>query len=139
MVFCVVYWLIELSGEPSRKFNDIQQMSGQYYQLFPEFLEKLQNQLQMQPHYHVLVSKIQNVIAPKKNNLTSPFIISLLSNTGLAVTFLGGLTDPEGCQIVGVWPAQFQSVLKTDPKAVINLLYIIIERPEIIHWLELMF
>ena len=46
-MFYVVYWLIELSEEPSRKFIDIQQMSGQYYQLFPEFLEKLQNQVQM--------------------------------------------------------------------------------------------
>jgi hypothetical protein len=131
-------WRVALADAESREFLDLVDIGGRYYRLEPGFLEKLQTRVKHVPHYHLRVGAIQSIEGLKGSG-ESPFILLLVTLAGLAVTFLGCVSENGGGRIVGVWPAQFRSVLETDKQAVMNLLYIAVERPEAVRHLELVF
>jgi hypothetical protein len=131
-------WLVELANAQSQEFLDLQDIGGQYYQLKQGFLDKLRDLVEQAPNYHLRVGAIQSAKG-RKGTATAPFILVFVTSAGLTVSFLGSITDRGDGRIVGVWPAQFQGVLKVDQDAILNLLYIATERPEAVRHLELVF
>lgn len=125
--------------ESSQKFIDLHSLSKQYYQLKPDFIEKLQSLIKEKPNYLKRTDLIRSAKGPKKRVLSRPFLLLLITIKGLTVTFLGDLSDDNSGYILGVWPSQFKRVLEADSDAIINLLYVIVERPDVLLRLELVF
>jgi hypothetical protein len=131
-------WVVELADAESQEFLDLQDIGSRYYQLKPGFLQKLQTMVKQVPNYLLRVGAIQSMRGDK-GACKAPFILLLITTEGLAVTLLGNLTDRGGGRIVGVSPAQFRRVLEADQQAIPNLLYVAVERPEVVRHLELVF
>jgi hypothetical protein len=132
-------WKVEMVSEPSQKFIDLNFLSNQYYHLKPDFIEKLLNLIEKKSNYSKRTDVILSVTGPKDRVLTKPFLLLLATIKGLVVTFLGDISNNSSGFILGVWPNQFKRILETDSDAIINLLYVIVERPDIVLRLELVF
>jgi len=131
-------WLVEMVDGQSQEFIDLQEIGGRYHRLKPSFLAKVGVLVEQAPNYRLRVGVIHSAKG-SKGTVKTPFILLLITSAGLSVTFLGSASTKGGGRIIGVWPAQFQGVLKTDQDAVMNLLYIIAERPEAVRQLELVY
>lgn len=138
-MYNVATWHVKLAEGPSRTFLDIQTLCGQYYQLNPSFIEKLQSQIKEQATYKVRYGGILSVKEPSDSQLTAPFILLLVTRTNLTVSLLGSLDETGGGSIVGVWPHQIKHLLSSDPQAILALLFIITEKPEVVQSLHLLF
>jgi len=134
-------WRVELVEGPTREFLDLHALVGSYYRLHPRFLKKLQEQIKCHPIYRVRAGIIRKAADSKSRQLDAPFILLLITHTGLTVSLLGNLSseEDEGGHLVGVWPAQFSHVLKADPQALINLLYLVSEQPQSLRRMDLLF
>ncbi|MFX1491143.1 MAG: hypothetical protein ACFFBU_02710 [Promethearchaeota archaeon] len=124
---------------PMRKFYDLQKVLNQYYELKPEWIKKLQLQIREQPVYNVHLNLIKSVQGPQGQNLLAPFLLLLITKTQLTVTYLGELTEDDTGYLIGVWPKKFLKILKSDEKAILNLLYVIIEYPQLMEKIDLFF
>lgn len=132
-------WKVTLVEGPMRKFYDLQQVLNQYYELKPEWIKKLQLQIREQPVYNVHLNLIKSVQGPQGQNLLAPFLLLLITKTQLTVTYLGELTEDDTGYLIGVWPKKFLKILKSDEKAILNLLYVIIEYPQLMEKIDLFF
>ncbi len=132
-------WHVKLAEGPSRTFLDIHTLCGKYYQLNPSFIEKLQRQIKEQVVYKVRYGVILLVKEPSDSQLTAPFILLLVTRTNFTVSLLGGFNEIGGGSIVGVWPHQIKDLLSSEPQAILSLLFIITERPEVVQSLHLLF
>jgi hypothetical protein len=132
-------WLVELAEGPSRTFLDVQTLSGEYYKLSPRFIGKLQRLIREQADYKARYGVILSIKEPSETQLTTPFILFLITRVNFTASFLGGLDELGGGTIVGVWPEQMRDVLSSDSKAILSLLYIITERPEVVKSLHFLF
>jgi hypothetical protein len=132
-------WHVNLVEGPSRQFIDLRKLCGQYYQLNPRFIEKLNSHIEEHRTYKVRLGVIHSVKEPSDIQLPNPFILLLVTRTGLTVSLLGGLDETGGGSIVGVWPLQIKEILNSDPQAIVTLLFIITERPEAVQSLHLIF
>jgi len=126
-----------LKEEPSKEFIDLHFLSNQYYQLKPDFIEKLQILIRKKSNYSRRDDSIRSTRGPEKRVLAKPFLLVLATRKGLMVTLLGDLSDDNSALILGVFPIQFKHVLEIDSNAIINLLYIMIEQPSVVQHLEL--
>ncbi len=132
-------WKVTLVEGPMRKFYDLQKVLNQYYELKPEWIKKLQLQIREQPVYNVHLNLIKSVQGPQGQNLLAPFLLLLITKTQLTVTYLGELTEDDTGYLIGVWPKKFLKILKSDEKAILNLLYVIIEYPQLMEKIDLFF
>lgn len=132
-------WKVDMIDESSQNFIDLLSLINQYYQLKPDFFEKLQSLIKEKPNYTIRTNVIRSAKGPKRRILTKPFLLLLITNKGLTVTFLGDSSNDHGGYILGVWPSQFKRILETDSSAIINLLYIMVERSDVVLSLELVF
>lgn len=138
-MYDVTTWHVKLAEGPSRTFLDIHTLCGQYYQLNPSFIEKLQSHIKEQVAYKVRYGVILLVKEPSDSKLTAPFILLLVTRTNLTVSLLGSLNKISGGSIVGVWPHQIKELLSSEPQVILSLLFIITERPEVVQSLRLLF
>ncbi|MFX1563907.1 MAG: hypothetical protein ACFFDP_11450, partial [Promethearchaeota archaeon] len=104
------------------EFIDLHFLSNQYYQLKPDFIQKLQSLIQRKANYSKRDSSIRSVRGPKKRILAKPFLLFLSTIMGLMVTLLGELSDDNSAIILGVYPSQFKRILELDTNAIINIL-----------------
>ena len=132
-------WKVTLLEGPARKFYDLQQVLGQYYELQPEWIQKLQSRIREQPVYNVHPNLLKSVQGPSGQNLLTPFPLLVLIKTQLTVTVLGELTENDKGNIIGVCPKMFLKILKSDEKAILNLLYVIIGYPQLMEKIDLFF
>ncbi len=132
-------WAVQLLNGSKHSFVDLQQTLGQYYQLQTGWLHKLQSCIKEQPTYSVHTNLIESTKGPANESLNAPFLILLITNTCLTVSFLGELTEEETGYIVGVWPDKFLQILRSDEDAVLNLLYIITDQPDLVSRIEIHF
>ncbi len=132
-------WHVKLAEGPSRKFLDIHTLSGQYYQLNPRFVGKLQRLIREQVAYKARYGFILSVKEPSETKLIAPFILLLVTRMNFTASLLGSLDEVGGGSIVGVWPYQIKELLNSDPQAILSLLFIITERPEAVQSLHLLF
>jgi hypothetical protein len=132
-------WNVNLVEGPVRKFYDLQQVLGQYYELQPKWIQKLQSRIREQSNYNIYLNLIKSVKGPQGQDLLAPFLLLLITKTQLTVAYLGKLTDDDTGYIIGVWPKEFLKILSSDEKAVLNLLYVIIEHPQLIEKIDLFF
>ncbi len=132
-------WVVNLIEGREQKFFDIQQLKGNYYEMQPEWIEKLQSLIKRHPDYKVHINLIESVSGPRREGLIAPFLLLLVTKTQLTVTFLGELTEDNTGVILGVWPKNFLKILDADDKAILNLLYVIIEQSELVAKLDLIF
>ena len=135
----MIHWYVTIASGSSWSFLDLKDLSGQYYELKSDFIEKLQSQIKVQPQYSIKVNMIQSAVGLSGEPLTTPFLLLLIMKSGLTVNLLGELSETNGGQILGVWPDQFREVFRKDPQSILNLLFSIIEHPEVIFRLELFF
>ena len=132
-------WTIQLVNGSEYQFIDLQKVGGQYYELQAGFFHQLQSCINKSSSYSVHTNLIKTTKGPEKNTLKSPFLLLVITQTALTVTFLGELTeDDTGC-IRGVWPENFLSILEKDNDAIVKLLFIITNQPELIEKLDLYF
>jgi hypothetical protein len=132
-------WTIKLVNGSEHQFVDLQQVVGQYYELQAGYIHQLQSNIRKASSYSVHTSLIETTKGPKKNSLKAPFLLLIITKTGLTVTFLGELTEDDAGYIVGVWPENFLSILKQDNDAILKLLFIITNQPALIKKLDLYF
>jgi hypothetical protein len=132
-------WIVKLTEGAKQRFIDLQAASGQYYELQSGWFHKLQSCIKEQSTYSVHLNLIKMTKGPKGEQLQAPFLLLLITATKLTVTFLGELGENETGYIVGVWPDQFLQILKEDEDAIINLLFIITEQPQLIETVDLYF
>ncbi|MFX1539311.1 MAG: hypothetical protein ACFFBX_00835 [Promethearchaeota archaeon] len=132
-------WKVTLVEGPMRKFYDLQKVLNQYYELKPEWIKKLQLQIREQPVYNVHLNLIKSVQGPQGQNLLAPFLLLLITKTQLTVTYLGELTEDDTGYLIGIWPKKFLKILKSDEKAILNLLFVIIEYPQLMEKIDLFF
>lgn len=131
--------MVSLIEGRKQRFFDIQQQKGNYYEMQSKWIEKLQSLIKEQPDYNVHVNLIKSVSGPQKEEPIAPFLLLIVTKTQLTVTFLGELTEDNTGIILGVWPENFLTILDADDKAILNLLYVIIEQPELIAKMDLFF
>lgn len=131
-------WVVEWADGQSQEFFDLQEIGRQYYALKPQFLMKLRVLVKEAPNYHVRIGALRSVKG-SKGVPNASFVLTLITSEGLAVTFLGDIAGKGAGRIVGVWPTQFRAILEADEDAIVNLLYIVTERPEVVQHLELDF
>ena len=132
-------WQVKLAEGPPRTFLDVHTLGGEYYKLSPSFIGKLQRLIREQDTYKAQYGLILSVTEPSETRLTTPFILFLITRMNFTASFLGGLDELGGGAIVGVWPHQIKDLLSSDSQAILSLLYIITERPEIVKSLHLLF
>jgi hypothetical protein len=132
-------WKVSLIEGPERILHDIQHTIGQYYELQPGWIQKLQSQIKKRQTYQVHLNLIKSVQGPQNATLLAPFLLLLVTKTQLTVTFLGELTENGTGFIIGVWPKKFQKILADDQKAILNLFYIIVEQPHLVQQVDLFF
>ena len=132
-------WIVYLRNGSKYEFVDLLQAKGQYYQLQTGWIRKLQKRIKEQSTYSVHTNLIASTKGPESESLQAPFLLVLVTKTTLTVSFLGELTDEETGYIVGIWPDTFLQVLKSDEEAILNLLYIITNQPELVDRIELHF
>lgn len=132
-------WIVHLRNGSKYEFVDLLQAKGQYYQLQTGWIRKLQKRIKEQSTYSVHTNLIASTKGPESESLQAPFLLVLVTKTTLTVSFLGELTDEETGYIVGIWPDTFLQVLKSDEEAILNLLYIITNQPELVDRIELHF
>jgi hypothetical protein len=132
-------WKVSLIEGPERVLYDIQNTLGQYYELQPGWIQKLQSQIKKHQTYQVHLNLIKSVQGPRKATLLTPFLLLLVTKTQLIITFLGELTENDTGFIIGIWPKKFQTILATDKQAILNLLYIIVEQPHLVQQVDLFF
>lgn len=132
-------WTVKLTKGSKHTFVDLHAACGQYYALQSGWVHKLQSCIKEQSAYSVHLNLIQMTNGPHDERLQSPFLLLLITATKLTVTFLGELGENETGYIVGVWPEQFLQILKEDKDAIVNLLFIITEQPQLIESVDLYF
>ncbi len=132
-------WTVSLIEGPKRVLYDIQHALGQYYELQPGWIQKLQSQIKKNQTYQVHLNLIKSVQGPQNATLLAPFLLLLITKTQLNVTFLGELTENDTGFIIGIWPKKFQKILANDKQAILNLLYIIVEKPHLVQQVDLFF
>ncbi len=132
-------WQVNLVDGSKRTFYDISQILGQYYKLQPEWIKKLQVHIKQESAYQISLSVINSVSGPQGASLHAPFLLLLITKTRLTVTLLGELAESGAGCIKGIWPKTFLKILETDEKAILNMLYIISEQPQLVEKLELYF
>jgi hypothetical protein len=132
-------WIVKLIKESTHRFIDLQAASGQYYELQSGWIHKLQSCIKEQSTYSVHLNLIEMTKGPKGEQLQAPFLLLLITTTKLTVTFLGELGENEIGYIIGVWPEQFLQILKEDEDAIVNLLFIITEQPQLMETVDLYF
>ncbi|MFX1318079.1 MAG: hypothetical protein ACFE9D_07800 [Promethearchaeota archaeon] len=132
-------WTVELTEGSKHTFIDLQAAFGQYYEVQSGWLQKLQSRIKEQSTYSVHLNLIQLTKGPQGERLQAPFLLLLVTATKLTVTFLGELGGNETAYIVGVWPEQFLQVLKEDKDAIVKLLFIITEQPQLLETADLYF
>ncbi len=89
--------------------------------------------------YKARYGLILSVKESSKVQLTAPFILLLVTHTNFTASFLGNLDETGGGSIVGVWPQQMKGLLSSDSQAILTLLFIITERPEVVQSLHILF
>ena len=137
---CVLMvWKVHLIKGAVQQFHDIQQILGQYYELQQGWVRKLQSRINKEPNYHIHLNVIKSVQGPKGASLLVPFLLLLVTKTKLTVTLLGELTEDESAYLIGVWPDAFCKVLRTDHQALLNLVYITVEKPRLIEEMQMFF
>ena len=132
-------WTIQLVNGLEHRFVDLKKATGQYYELHSGFIRQLQSSISQYPAYSVHTSLIETTKGPEENSLQAPFLLLVITQTALTVTFLGELTEDDTGYIVGVWPENFLSILEKDTDAILKLLFIITNQPELIERLDLYF
>jgi hypothetical protein len=132
-------WKVLLIEGPERVLYDLQHSLGQYYELQQGWIQKLQSRIKEHHAYQVHLNLIKSVQGPQNVTLLTPFLLLLVTKTQLTVTFLGELTENDTGFIIGVWPKKFQKILADDKKAILNLLYIIVEQPHLVQQVDLFF
>lgn len=132
-------WRIELIAGPHRQFHDLKSKIGHYYELKSGWIQRLQQNIKKFEKYNVHAKSIQTVKGPGLKKIYAPFVLLLVVKTGLSITFLGELTKNDTGYILGVWPPQFLSILEKDPQAIINLLYVTVEQPDLVAQLDIFF
>ena len=132
-------WAIQLVNGLEHRFVDLKKAIGQYYELHAGFIRQLQSCISQYPSYSVHTSLIETTKGPEGHSLQAPFLLLVITQTALTVTFLGELTEDDTGYIVGVWPEIFLSILEKDTDAILKLLFIITNQPELIERLDLYF
>lgn len=132
-------WTIKLVNNSIHNFVDLQKTIGQYYELQSGWIHKLQACIKTEPAYSAHINLIDTITGPGTEKLLAPFLLLLITKTHLTVTFLGELTENETGYIVGVWPKKFLQILKTDNDAILNLLYIITDQPQLVDKIDVYF
>ncbi|MFX1575744.1 MAG: hypothetical protein ACFFCF_01075 [Promethearchaeota archaeon] len=132
-------WIIKLVNNSIHHFVDLQKAIGQYYELQSGWIHKLQACIETEPAYSAHINLIDTIAGPGNEKLLAPFLLLLITKTHLTVTFLGELTENETAYIVGVWPKKFLQILKTDKDAILNLLYIITDQPQLVDNIDVYF
>lgn len=132
-------WTVKLIKGEHYAFADLLQRIGQYYELQSAWVQKLQAHIKAEPKYEVHLNLIDSVQGPNGETLVAPFLLLLITKTKLTITLLGELTENDTGHVIGVWPEKFLKILETDEKAILNLLYIIVEQPSLIEKIELTF
>ncbi len=132
-------WTIKLVNGSEYNFIDLHQALGQYYEFQSGWIKKLQSCIKEQSTYSVHINLLEITTGPKNEKLLAPFLLLLITNTKLTVAFLGELTENETGYIVGIWPDKFLQILKSDNDAILNILFIITDQPELVEKLDLYF
>ncbi len=132
-------WTVELTEGSKRTFVDLQTAFGQYYKLQSGWVHKLQSLIKEQSAYSVHLNLIKMTKGPQGERLQAPFLLLLITASRLTVAFLGELDENETGYIVGVWPEQFLQILKEDKDAIVNLLFILTEQPQLLETVDLYF
>lgn len=132
-------WHVKLVQGPVQQFYDIQEILGSYYQLQKGWVQRIQSLIKMKPHYNIHLNVIKAIKGPRGRSLLAPFLLLLVTKTELTVTFLGELTEDESACLIGVWPKAFKKIIKSDSQALLNLLYIVVEKPKIVEQIDFFF
>jgi hypothetical protein len=132
-------WKVKLAQGPLQHFYDIQRCLGSYYELQKGWIQRIQSLLKTKSHYNLHLDVIKAIKGPKGRSLIAPFILLLVTKTQLTVTFLGELTEDESACLIGVWPNTFRNLIKSDKKALLNLLYIAVEKPKLVEQIDFYF
>jgi hypothetical protein len=132
-------WTVKLKNESKHRFIDLQHACGQYYELQSGWIHRLQSCIKEQSAYSVHVNLIEQTKGPQGEQLQAPFLLLLITRTKLTVTFLGELAEDETGYILGVWPDQFLQILKEDKDAILNLLFIVTEQPQLVEKIDVYF
>ena len=132
-------WKVKLTQGPVQHFYDVQNILGSYYELQRGWLQRVQALIKTRRNYNIHLNLIQAIQGPKGKTLLAPFLLLLVTKTGLTVTFLGELTEDESACLIGVWPKTFRNIIKSDSQALLNLLYITIEKPKLIEQIDFFF
>jgi|GEM_PF-3224877 len=132
-------WTIKLVNGSQHSFVDLHQAIGKYYEIKTGWIQKLQTCIKEQPTYFVHINLIDSIKGPEHEKLVAPFLLLLVTKTKLTITFLGELTEDETGIIVGVWPDKFLQILESDEDAILNLLFIITNQPELVEKIDVYF
>ena len=132
-------WTVQLVNGSEHRFIDLQKAVGQYYKLHAGFIHQLQSRISKFSSYSVHTSLIETTKDPEKHSLKAPFLLLVITQTALTVTFLGELTEDDTGYIVGVWPTNFLAIIEKDKDAILKLLFIITNQPDLIEKLDLYF
>jgi hypothetical protein len=132
-------WKVKLAQGPVQQFYDIQQILGSYYELQTGWIQRVQALIKTRSNYNIHLNVIKAIQGPKGKTLLAPFLLLLVTKTGLTVTFLGELTEDESACLIGVWPKNFRNVIKSDSQVLLNLFYITIEKPKLIEQIDFFF
>jgi len=132
-------WKVKLVQGPLQRFYDLQQIMGSYYQLQKGWVQRVQSLIKTQPHYNIHLDVIKVIQGPKGANLLAPFLLLLVTKTQFTVTFLGELIEDEAACLFGVWPKTFRNLIKSDSQALLNLLYIVVEKPNLVEQIDFFF
>lgn len=134
-----ITWKVKLAQGPVQQFYDIQQILGSYYELQKGWVQRVQSLVKTKSHYNIHLNVIKAIQGPKERSLLAPFLLLLVTKTQLTVTFLGELTEDESAYMIGVWPKTFRNIIKSDNQALLNLLYIIVEKPKLVEQIDFFF
>ncbi|MFW9830938.1 MAG: hypothetical protein ACFFD8_04120 [Candidatus Thorarchaeota archaeon] len=132
-------WTVKMVKGDQYSFTDLHQRIGQYFELQPEWIQKLKDRISERPEYQVYTKLIDSAHGPNGEQLLAPFLLLFITKSNLTVTFLGELKENEMGHVLGIWPEKFLTILKIDEQAILNLLYIIVEQPDLVEKIELTF
>lgn len=132
-------WKVKLVQGPVQRFYDIQQIMGSYYELRKGWVRKVQSLIKTKPHYNIHLDVIKAIQGPKETSLLAPFLLLLVTKTELTVTFLGELTEDDSACLIGIWPRTFRNLIKSDSQALLNLMYIVVEKPNSVEQIDFFF
>ncbi len=131
-------WLVDFGTGTKREYFDLSESTGSYLELKPGFIKNLQVYIHEYKNYEEKIGVIKSAEDPQGKPVSTPFCLLIISKTGLTVSFLGRFGAVDSSFLLGYWPEQFISILKSHSNAVLTLLYAITEKPETILKLELL-